>query len=1182
MNTKKFFCIVSLLIIILITGCEAAQTTEIITSEDPEIKDAEAYSVIDEDEIDDQEEPSLPEEVGEPPIDSQDPLTNKNTLELIEIQYLSKGNINEIAWSPNGSPIALATATGIYLVDPETYEEVHFSKAASESVAFSKDGTTLACAEKDIVILRDLETGDQTAVFEGHTEMVYQIAFSPVDEILASASSDVTIKLWSLGDGKLINTFDSPGTYVYDVAFSFDGKTLISAAPWGLISLWDVESGDVIKMESKVRGNHFAVSPQKELIAAFGHNDPFILLDFSGQEVITLEKEVKVGRDLAFSPDGKILASASDDTPEDFGTDYTLKLWDTTSGELLHILEDAGGYYNISFSPDGTQVAAATSDKVKLWDIESGQEIGIITDQPDISGKEGFGKSFIYDFAWSPDGKTIALHTFSALSLIDIYTHEEIVLASGAELHFTGTGHYITFSPDGKMLAVSYGEEVKVYDIESQQALFTLDDFGEKDEYKILVFGVAFSPEGDYLATALGLGWGLPPGSIRIWDVASRSLLQEFGIGNQPAIHDLTFNKEGNLLATIDAGGQVRIWNFPEGTDVLTFTGTGTSGYGDGIAVAFSPDGRLLAAGGRSDWSGFDPELHLFDSSSGDLLFDLEGHRSTIFSLAFNKDGNLLASASDDGTVRMWDIQNGEQLAVLDIPGANSVDFSPDGTLLATAGWGDVLRLWSVPEETTGTNDTAPDTTSSYPEIETGTIPALVQGEDFRPGAWSPDGRYYFYSQQGPIDEPGPDQAYNTLYLLDTQTGEICPGLVETLTMNVSAWGAYPEGPHLDQRTFWMADQRLLYISPEGELLALTPCSETIEDWTERLPEPVTDFNYHRRNDQTQLLINGESGTWLFTPSTGQSVKVDLPASNGYGETWFSWSPYEARLFSSRFEEREDWFGVVVEDIDLTMGEASLILELPIKQEGLSKDSHQHVIIQWLAKDLLNLSHWLDYSGNFITRDLVVDISDQPEVIADVFPDLFGMETLNVNQLTSWGYNGNSDGQNYYFVVCEGFLPDGQFHLYSSETGSVETYSLKPPKLLLFPNGSYEIAEVIRENTTSEDTYQVILVGTDKAPFDLQIQGYIPGQTSWSKVATLPGTGELLIATDQGIALVDLDSGETVAYWVLENQAQYVDFILALSPDEKSVIVFAMENDEDDEWSGSTIITAIYYLPLDN
>ena len=1170
MKAKRISYTVSLLLILLITGCEPAQPTEVISFEDSEIKDADVQPVVDEGEIEPIEEPSLPEDV-EPPLDSTTKTADRNALELTEIQYLGKGNINEIAWSPNGSPIALATSTGIYLIDPETHQEIHFSKPASESVAFSNDGNTLASAEKKVVILRELETGNQTLVFEEHTDMVYQVAFSPVDDMLASASQDGTIKLWDLEDGELINTLDPPGTFVYYVAFSSDGKTLISEAYDQQIILWDVESGAALPVDSEISGSNLAVSPIGESIAVGGYEDPLRIVDFNGDVRLTLDEEPKPVRDLIFSPDGKILASACDDTPEDFGIDFTLKLWDTKKGELLHTLENAGGYLNITFSPDGTQVAAAAPDKVKLWDVESGQEIGIITDQPDGSGKEAFGNSWVYGFAWSPDGNLIALATYYGVSLIDINTHEEIVLGPGSDSPLTGD--IITFSPDGKMLAVSLGQEVKIYDVESQEALLTLNDFGaENVDWNLFVVEIAFSPEGNYLATGSGGGFGLP-GSIRIWDLSSGTVIREFGEG-----HHLTFNQEGDLLATVDGEGQVCIWNFPEGTEILSFYGI--SGYGG--AIAFSPDGRFFAVGGAESTGFESAELHLFDASSGELILDFEGHQSEIISLAFNADGSVLASASWDGTVRLWDVETGQQLAVLNIPGANSVGFSPDGTLLATAGYQDVLRIWSMPEmaasfpENLAGEESSPLPTS-FPENLAGEgsspLPALALVEDFSRGTWSPDGRYYFYSQQGPIDELSPDQADNTLYILDTQTGEICPALVETLTMNVSDWGAYPEDPFLDQRTFWMADQRLLYLSTEGQLRAITPCSETIEDWTERLPEPVTSFYSHSRYDQTQLLLNGESGPWLFTPSTGQSVKVDLPASIGYGETRFSWSPYETKLVSSRFAEREDWFGIAVEDIDITTGEATLILELPIKQEELS-DENQHVFISWLTKDLLNLSQILDYSGNHIIRDLVVDISSKPEVIADVYPDLFGIEALKLQHLTSWGFNGHSDGQNYYFVVCEGFLTDGQFYLYSSETGSVETYSLNPPKLLVFPNGSFEIAEVLHEKSTNETAYQVIQVSTDRAPYDLQIQGTIPGQTSWSKVATLPGKGQLLIATDQGISLIELESGETLRFWVLENQEQYDNFCLIPSPDEQSVIVQA--------WSGSAVITAIFHLHLDN
>jgi len=83
-------------------------------------------------------------------------------------------------------------------------------------------------------------------------------------------------------------------------------------------------------------------------------------------------------------------------------------------------------------------------------------------------------------------------------------------------------------------------------------------------------------------------------------------------------------------------------------------------------------------------------------------LFKLEGHNAAAGKVTFSPDGKILASTSfyaSDGTVMLWDVETGEVLAIIDVPGASGVDFSPDGTLLATAGWGDAVRLWEVPDQ---------------------------------------------------------------------------------------------------------------------------------------------------------------------------------------------------------------------------------------------------------------------------------------------------------------------------------------------------------------------------------------------------------------------------------------------------------------------------------------------------
>ncbi len=682
MNTKRISLVLIVLGLFFITGCGPHQPAITISME--VIKEPQTGT----------ETPQVSEVSGV--FESQSVITRENAHALTQVQYLGKGNINDIAWSPTGSSLALATATGIYLIDPQTYQEVHFTKTASNNIAFSTDGTCLAYPEGSHLILHDLSIVSEPRVFEGHAE-IYSVAFSPTENLLAAASQDGAIIVWDMASGEELASLEKPGTFLHGLAFSYDGQILVSVAyslesDHSEITLWDVDNAAEVLPETKIEGTTLALSPTGETIAAGSYDEPLRLLDFNGQVHLTLDEEPKPVIDLAFSPDGKVLASATMDTQGEMWLNTSLKLWNTTSGEILHTLVEDGEYNRISFSPDGTQLAAATPNKAKLWDIESGQEIATLTDQTDDSEKQGYGKGGVNDFAWSPDGETLALANFSGVTLVNRYTYEEILFSKGGNQ--PQIGHIINFSPDGKLLAASYvGEGVKIFDIESQELLLTLNDFED-----MVPFGIVFSPDNSKLAIGWGNPWGIGSGSVKIWDLSTGAVDQEFGYEDHETIYNLTFNQEGDLLAAISGIGQVHLWNVAEGTEVMTLTGT--SGYG--YAVAFSPDGKLLAAGGgASDGHSYDyeeAELRLFDLRSGELVTELEGHQAILRSLDFNANGGVLASASFDGTVRLWDAQTGQQLAVLDVPDATSVAFSPDGTLLATAGGGDVLRIWGVLE----------------------------------------------------------------------------------------------------------------------------------------------------------------------------------------------------------------------------------------------------------------------------------------------------------------------------------------------------------------------------------------------------------------------------------------------------------------------------------------------------
>jgi hypothetical protein len=120
-----------------------------------------------------------------------------------------------------------------------------------------------------------------------------------------------------------------------------------------------------------------------------------------------------------------------------------------------------------------------------------------------------------------------------------------------------------------------------------------------------------------------------------------------------------------------------------------------------GRSIAFSPDGKLLAASGSAAGNtNTIPELRLWVVDTGELVFRLDGHNAAAGKVKFSPDGSILASTSfydSDGTVMLWDVGKGEVLATIDVPGASDVAFNPNGTLLVTAGWADGIRLWEMP-----------------------------------------------------------------------------------------------------------------------------------------------------------------------------------------------------------------------------------------------------------------------------------------------------------------------------------------------------------------------------------------------------------------------------------------------------------------------------------------------------
>src|SRR5919199_1703887 len=274
-----------------------------------------------------------------------------------------------------------------------TYTLWHTLKGHTKDVAdvaISPNNQIIASASKDKTVKLWSTDGKLLKTLTGHTDEVVSVVFSPDSQIIASTSNDKTIKLWSI-DGKLIRTLTGHTDRVKDVAFSPQGN-LIASASWDkTIKLWHLDGTLVQTLtEHSDAVGKIAFNPQGRLLASASLDRTVKLWKLDGTLVKTLPAAKDVVSGVAWSPDGQILASSSWDGP--------IALWKLDDSLLRTLNGHQASIYTIKFSPDGKTIATASRDQtVKLWRLD-GSLIRTFPKQAD--------KVFGVDF--SPKGDTIA------------------------------------------------------------------------------------------------------------------------------------------------------------------------------------------------------------------------------------------------------------------------------------------------------------------------------------------------------------------------------------------------------------------------------------------------------------------------------------------------------------------------------------------------------------------------------------------------------------------------------------------------------------------------------------------------------------------------------------------------------------------------------------------------------
>ncbi len=408
-------------------------------------------------------------------------------------------------------------------------------------------------------------------------------------------------------------------------------------------------------------GNHaedvlaVAFSPDGKLLASAGSDGIVVLREAkTGKELMTLHGHTEAIEDAAFSHDGKYLATVSDDK--------TAKIWDVSTRQEVHtLIGHTDIVWNVSFSDDGKLLATAGFESMKVWDTSTGQ-LKLTLD----------GQSAPAVF--SPVGKQLASSSSDGTTKIwDVETGKEL-------LSLPYYANALAFSPDGKLLATAMSE-LKVWDLETGTELFTSTGFAA------IIGGIGFSPDGNQLAT------GSQDGTVTVWDAQTGRRL--FGLaGHAGAINDVSFSPKCDnpdspfewcetWLASASRDGTAKLWDVSPGGSRELITLPGFSG-------SFLENTRLFT--NSLDLFNTPNEIkvrtwNISPEGNSTLISSFfTGHVAPIILGGTSPNGLYQVTMHRDNTVKAWDTQTGKEMGSFvanQILGIAGIAISPTGTHVA-------------------------------------------------------------------------------------------------------------------------------------------------------------------------------------------------------------------------------------------------------------------------------------------------------------------------------------------------------------------------------------------------------------------------------------------------------------------------------------------------------------------
>ena len=591
------------------------------------------------------------------------------------------------------------------------------------------------------------QLGAHQRTLRGHARDVVAAALSSDGVRVATGSTDETVRLWEVASGRTLQVLPCPRSPVEDVAWSADGARVASVGRATFV--FDTASGELIKTFPQP-GFRVRFSPDGRWLVVGSKDGRLVVWDTATWELAHSEKRYDDRLSaIAFHPRGDQAVTTSwdhqvtvwalpawlpirtlDDHRNDVGIaeysadgrwlligddHFTLHVRDAGTGAIAHTLTtpQTARLKGAAFSPDGRSITTGSTDGViRVWHATSGALLSSMDAIPD-------GK--LFDIAFAPDGHTLVT---TGLYSADVWRlgPEGYRIIRGQSHAGRSEIYRALYSRDGRRIlgasqngSVSEGSTLRIWDAGSGAELRAWSDPGS---------GYGLAASADLSRVVLGAEEKL---ATRLWNSDGPTLIAELPHGDN-FLRALAVSQDGALVVAASEN-RIRLWRgdsgAPAGPEIVidgaTVTAVALDATAAELAIAdsrgrlrvhdlvrqttgpawqahptwinglsFSPDGAWLASAGRQDHT-----AKVWSARTGALRASMRGHTDNLTEASFSPDGQRLATAAVDHTVRIRDAARGDELLSIRGPG-HSARFSPDGRELLTTGLNDYAVIWSI------------------------------------------------------------------------------------------------------------------------------------------------------------------------------------------------------------------------------------------------------------------------------------------------------------------------------------------------------------------------------------------------------------------------------------------------------------------------------------------------------